>query len=170
MCDTSWLCVPCLPSSSWVNKIRTGVDKLDGQDKLAFASLQESNTTRSTVSRRRCVVQRSENKFTNNAWTMNETDKTGAINERMAVGLHEISFGNHSCDPSVIGLLPTLQDGYTICGSVKFTMIRDLNQDEEITFAYLHKHDMQQPTPVRQQELRTRWNFLCQCNMCTSDI
>jgi len=88
--DTSWLCVPCLPSPSWLNIIRTGVNKLDEYEKLAFVRLQRSNTTRLTVSRRRCVIERSENKFTNNAWTMNETDKTGAINERMAVGLHEI--------------------------------------------------------------------------------
>jgi len=123
--DTSWLCIPCLPSKSWKNRVHQSVNGLNGVEKLAIAHLQGSHPTQMNVSKRACVMEHPENRFRNNAWNVNETLETSRIRQRMALGLHEISFGNHSCDPSVTVSLPCLPDGYTRCACVKFTVIRD---------------------------------------------
>jgi len=34
--DTSWLCIPCLPSLNWKDRVRQSVKGLDENDALAF--------------------------------------------------------------------------------------------------------------------------------------
>jgi len=165
--DTLWLCIPCLPSLNWKDRVRQSVERLDENDALAFKRLQGSHPTRPGSTKRICVTENPEQRFTNNAWTLNDTLSTGRLRERLAVGLHEISFGNHSCSPSVTVSLPCLPDGYTSCGSVKLEVVRELMQGQEVTFTYLHQHDLRKPTSERRSQLKARWKFICQCELCT---
>ena len=123
--DTSRLCIPCLPSLNWKDRVQN--------DALAFKRLQGSHPTRPGSTKRICVTENPEQRFINTAWTGNDTLSTGRLRERLAVGLHEISFGNHSCSPSVTVSLPCLPDGYTSCGSVTLTVVRELMQGQEVT-------------------------------------
>jgi len=84
------------------------------------------------------------------------TDEHRENPQRLAIGLHDILFGNHSCDPSVTVAIQCIAGGYTNCGIVTFTVIRDITPGEEITFTYLHQDDMNKTTAERKHQLRTR--------------
>jgi len=94
--------------------VRESVKGLDENDSLSFRRLQGSHPTSSGSTNRISVTENPEQRFTNNAWTLNDTLRTGRLRERVAVGLHDISFGNHSCSSSVTVSLPCLPDGYNL--------------------------------------------------------
>eukprot|EP01064_Diplonema_japonicum_P021236 TRINITY_DN30785_c0_g1_i1.p1 TRINITY_DN30785_c0_g1~~TRINITY_DN30785_c0_g1_i1.p1 ORF type:complete len:770 (+),score=194.99 TRINITY_DN30785_c0_g1_i1:43-2352(+) len=68
-----------------------------------------------------------------------------------------ISFCNHSCAPN----------GVVVPNEGSFRSIRDIEKDESLSLAYLDDDILIAPRKVRQEALKNRWGFLCQCDRCS---
>ena len=67
---------------------------------------------------------------------------------------------NHSCEPNC-------EVGFIDSTDVIIIAARDIDEDEEITIAYVPE---ELPVEQRREELSTRYGFECQCARCEREL
>lgn len=72
-----------------------------------------------------------------------------------------VALANHSCAPNAVVVFP---NGPLKKDGMHIVAIKDLQPDEEILTAYI---DIANPRRIRQDELRERYYFNCDCDLCT---
>ncbi|KIW90463.1 uncharacterized protein Z519_09109 [Cladophialophora bantiana CBS 173.52] len=75
---------------------------------------------------------------------------------------------NHSCDPNVFVRfdIPPVgaQEDFPPYGNISFNALRPIAKDEELTLSYI---DTTFPFDKRQEELKDRYFFTCNCSLCS---
>ncbi|EXJ89664.1 hypothetical protein A1O3_02731 [Capronia epimyces CBS 606.96] len=99
---------------------------------------------------------------------VNSFTLTNATFDSSGLILHpKPSLLNHSCEPNAYVRFDvsssTYQQGFPTLGSISVHALRDITKDEEVTISYV---DTTFPSEKRQQELRDRYFFTCQCGFC----
>ncbi|EXJ95655.1 hypothetical protein A1O1_00777 [Capronia coronata CBS 617.96] len=100
--------------------------------------------------------------------TVNSFTLTNVTFDSIGLVLHpKPALVNHSCDPNAYVRFdifsPSHQPGDQASGSLSVHALRDIGKDEEITISYV---DTTFPLERRRQELRERYFFSCQCDLC----
>jgi len=148
--------VPHSPKTlaKFLSQIRSGVKQLDEDDQELFFSLHNARRKLCTKNRDDLMMM---SIFQCNSVMLREYDKFRG--KEIGSGVFPtISRINHSCRPNCVL-------SYNISsGECELRPSRDLEKEEEITISYV---DPLNSSADRQKLLQAKYNFTCQCKVCS---